>query len=453
MDDSFNDGVSLESLRVTDHSEVEVAQLAVRRGQQVSRMRICVEEARVEDLPQAALHEGLDERIAVDPLRGQLLLVHEAGALDPLHGQHLGRRVVWVHTRDEDIRETSVELRKPRGVRRLCAVVDLSEDELPEVVDHADQVDVAIQRLQRIGDHARVPTQDEQVQLDDVFTVGPLDLHGDQRSVRTQPGLVHLANTRRGHRPRLHELKHLLEVLTRLPLELLEGHRLREGWNLILQLLQLLQVQRGEQVGPGGQRLARLDDRGSEARQNVQELRGALRPASLLFARGQVGGDVGEEPRERHEQLHIPEQPPKRLLIQLLLGSIRVIRHLRLRHLKLQGADDVRRRRLLPREDQLRLQNVLEALARPAKAATAPICQQVFRRGGDAPREAGDPRSAYSGRAEGTAALDLQRHPRQNQRQRASALHLALLRGPALRSRRLCGRLELDERSNPASSA
>ena len=53
----LDDGVALVSLHIGHHAEVQITELALGRGQQVTRVGIRVEEAVLEHLAEGALHE------------------------------------------------------------------------------------------------------------------------------------------------------------------------------------------------------------------------------------------------------------------------------------------------------------------------------------------------------------------------------------------------------------
>eukprot|EP00955_Chlamydomonas_euryale_P053841 355626-Chlamydomonas_euryale.AAC.2 len=100
---------------------LEVHQVSALRREQVSRVRVCVEEAMVEQLPQRALDAHIDKVDDRQPGRRHCCFVGQLHALDPLHAEHTPAREVPVDARRTHTRHVGVELRKPLAVPALHA--------------------------------------------------------------------------------------------------------------------------------------------------------------------------------------------------------------------------------------------------------------------------------------------------------------------------------------------
>lgn len=220
-----------------------------------------MEEPVLEHLSERALDEPIHQLGRVGTVGLELALVHQAGAIHPLQGQDLARGELGVDARHEDVRESPVELHEALGVGGLGRVVDFPVNKLPEVVDHRDDVDVALQHAQNPVDQASIPAKDVQIHGDNFLAARPLNLHRNRLASRAQCCLVDLADGGCRDRVFLQQLEDLVERDAQLRLHHLEGLLVRKGRQAVLQLLELLQVLGGKEVWARRQGLSCLDDR------------------------------------------------------------------------------------------------------------------------------------------------------------------------------------------------
>jgi hypothetical protein len=142
----LQDAVALVSHHLAHHTEVEVHELAVGGGQQVSAVRVGVEEALFQHLLEGALDHGAHElRLDVLAQEGG----REALPIDPLHYQQLALAVAPVDARHVHRRVVPVQIGKTLGIPGLLQIVYLLVDELSKLLHNGAQVDVPSQQLPR----------------------------------------------------------------------------------------------------------------------------------------------------------------------------------------------------------------------------------------------------------------------------------------------------------------
>jgi hypothetical protein len=146
VDHGLQDAVALVAHHLAHHPEVEVHELAVGGGQQVSAVRVGVEEALFQHLLEGALDHGAHElRLDVLAQEGG----REALPIDPLHYQQLALAVAPVDARHVHRRVVPVQIGKTLGIPGLLQIVYLLVDELSELLHDRAQVDVPSQQLPR----------------------------------------------------------------------------------------------------------------------------------------------------------------------------------------------------------------------------------------------------------------------------------------------------------------
>mmetsp|Transcript_66014 Transcript_66014/g.148981 ORF Transcript_66014/g.148981 Transcript_66014/m.148981 type:complete len:254 (+) Transcript_66014:1077-1838(+) len=250
MHHRFDYRVPLECFDVRHHTKVEVAELALTRRQQITRMGVRMEETVVEHLPEAALDQDIDEFRGLPPADfPDRCRVDQAHAFDPLHGQNSRAAQVRVDFGDVNVGYLCVKVAEKLCVGGLGGVVDLAIDELAEIVDHAHQVDLSAQLLEQPRQQPGVPAHDVQVDRDDLFAAGPLDLDRHQIAIGDESAFEDLADGGRSDGLRLYELEDLVEGHAQLLADYLEGRLLGEGRKPVLKSLQFDQVLLGEEVG------------------------------------------------------------------------------------------------------------------------------------------------------------------------------------------------------------
>ena len=246
-------------------------------------MRVGVEEA----VPEDHLHPGVGDpvrQLAARVHRRQLeLQIGELHALEVLERQHPHAGVVPVDPGHDDgvrVREVAPER---VGVPRLELVVELLPDEARELVDEVVDVD-EVERADALPDQAGGLVEEGKVVLDLTRRVRPLHLDDHLVAVREHRP-VHLAD-RRGCDRRLSELdERLLERQAEFAFDDLPHLRERERAHVVLQPAQLGDDVRRDDVGPGREQLAELDERRPELVEHLAQVPPALRAGGRLGAR------------------------------------------------------------------------------------------------------------------------------------------------------------------------
>ena len=268
---------------LADEAEVDEADPAAVEHEHVRRMRVGVEEA----VPEDHLHPGVGDPVGqlaagVDRRRLELE-IGELHALEVLERQHPHAGVVPVDLGHDDgvrVREVAPER---VGVPRLELVVELLADEARELVDEVVDVD-EVERADALPDQAGGLVEEGEVVLDLTRRVRPLHLDDDLVAVR-QHRPVHLAD-RRGCDRRLAELdERLLERQAELALDDLAHLRERERAHVVLEPAQLGDDVRRDDVGPGREQLAELDERRAELVEHLPQVPPALRAGGRFGAR------------------------------------------------------------------------------------------------------------------------------------------------------------------------
>src|SRR6185312_1053786 len=108
-----------------------------------------------------------------------------------------------------------------------------------------------------------------------------------------QAGRMHLRDGGRRERNLIESLEYLAERASVSVLDNRTSHVPRKGWDLILELCELIGDIGGQQVAPRGDRLAELHENRAELRQREPQARGPARPSAAHAP------DTG---REQHEQ-------------------------------------------------------------------------------------------------------------------------------------------------------
>ncbi len=157
---------------------------------------------------------------------------------------------------------------------RFELVVELLADEARELVDEVVDVD-EVERTHALPDQARGLVEEGEVVLDLARRVRTLHLDDDRVAVR-QDRTVHLAD-RRGRDRRLAELQErLLEREAQLVLDDLAHLGEGERRHVVLEPAQLGDDVRRDDVGPGREQLAELDERRTELVEHLPQVAPAL---------------------------------------------------------------------------------------------------------------------------------------------------------------------------------
>lgn len=229
-----------------------------------------------------------------------------------------------MHLGHVDVRLPAVELRELLGVARLLEVVDLLVDELAKLLDDRLQVNVTPQQRNGLRQQSGELPQDVDVERDALLQVRALHLDGNCLAALEEP-LVHLTY-RRGRDGRgVHAVEHVFYPLAQLRLD--DGERLgvAERLHAVLQLDQLAEILRREQVRAARQRLPSLDEGRPERRDELHELARALRAHRLLAPAEHVEDHAPEEERDGHGDLEVAPPDLEDAPLKVFLGGEDVV--------------------------------------------------------------------------------------------------------------------------------
>mmetsp|Transcript_26791 Transcript_26791/g.56941 ORF Transcript_26791/g.56941 Transcript_26791/m.56941 type:complete len:369 (-) Transcript_26791:53-1159(-) len=309
-------------------AEVDVRDAAVRQREDVSRVRVPVKEAKLQELPEARHDPRSDKGVDVQvPLDGGR--VGAPNAVDPLHGDDLVARELRVHPGDLHKPVATKIVVKVLDVPRLLVVVQLFEHLLPEFVD--DELGVAAEVAARVVvQEARQPAEEHQVALDGGQHPGPLHLDRHLLIRRPQRRAIHLSERRRRHGLARYLAVDVADPRAEVLLDDVEGLLVRERRHVVLQRAELLHVVGPNNVRPVRQDLPRLDERGPEVRERLPQLRGAraahrlLRGLALELVQLEAGEELAEtegDVEAAHRQLqrvHGVAKPPPHELVRVV---------------------------------------------------------------------------------------------------------------------------------------
>ena len=270
-------------------------------------MRVAVEEAVPEDHRHPGLGDQVREPAALLERPGVELEIAELDAVEILERQHTLARVAPVGARHGDVRMAGEVAVERVGVAPLLAVVELLADRARELVDDLARVD-EVERPHPLAHEPRRLLEQLDVALDLARRVRSLHLDGDPAAVR-QHRTMHLAD-RCGRQRLLVELEE--EPLDRLA-ELLADHPLdigeRERADVVLEPAQLGDDVRRDDVGPGREQLAELDEGRAELVEHLPQMTAAHGRRSRRGRRGPALVEQEPEP-VAHRDLGDLAQPP-----------------------------------------------------------------------------------------------------------------------------------------------
>ena len=231
---------------------------------------IAVEMAVAEDHLEPRLGDQDREAAAlVHRCRGEVE-VGELDPLEPLERQHSAARVRAVHLGDEHSRVRREVLAEDPGGAGLDPVVELAPDRPRELVDDRDRVD-EVQLVDAALHDARNLIEQRKVALDLPGRARALHLDGDLAAAG-QLGEVYLADRRRCHRYRVERREQLLDRGPQVLLDHALDVGVRERPNGILELAQLRDDLGRDDVGPGREELAELDEGGAELVEHLAQV-------------------------------------------------------------------------------------------------------------------------------------------------------------------------------------
>mmetsp|Transcript_20632 Transcript_20632/g.64632 ORF Transcript_20632/g.64632 Transcript_20632/m.64632 type:complete len:571 (-) Transcript_20632:606-2318(-) len=233
--DRLNHAVLLVIGHLRHQPKVEDDQLPVRRAEHVARVRVGVEEARVEKLGQVRDHAQVDELADVVCRRlRELLPIH------PLGGVHASGGELRVVGRDLDAGEAAHVAGDADPVLALENVIQLTVEVGRELVEERHDVD-ALGRLGRqFAQELAGGAGEVQVERHRLKHKRPLHLDCNLVPALAQRRLVHLAERRSGDRLGRDGGEELGDVLhAQLVADALHRNRRLEGRHLVAELLQL----------------------------------------------------------------------------------------------------------------------------------------------------------------------------------------------------------------------
>ncbi len=245
-----------------DDAEVE-RDVAVEVGafttdQDVARMHVGMKEAMAEHLREEDLDAFARQLLQVDAGLAHLVHASDRNAVHALHRQHVhgaGTPVHLGHPQQTRVGEIAAQL---IGVGALADQVELVVQVMVELVDHLQRPQPAgVGR--HPGQQRAEGAQQRQVALDDVGHAGTqhLDRH---RAAVVQTREVDLGDRRRGDRRGVELGIDLGDPAAEATLDLRDGVLPRKWRHPVLQQCELVGDVDGDQVAPGREHLAELDE-------------------------------------------------------------------------------------------------------------------------------------------------------------------------------------------------
>ena len=288
-------------------------------------MGIGVEIAELEQLLQPGDHPGADQGRRIQVVRLQFAAALQLGAVDPAGGEHPPTAEGPHHGGHGHLGMVREQAGEAFGVVGLAPVVDLLEQGEAELVDDRPQPEAEVQGQEGSRQH-RQRADDDQITAQDQGQPRPLHLHRHPVAVR-EPGPVDLPQAGGGHRIVGELLEQLVGGGAQLLLDQRQGDRMGERGQIVLKPGQLLQPVAPDQVGPGGEGLAHLDEAGTQVAQGAQD--GAGQPlldplvgAAPLDRQAQDQTRQSPQDHDQAAQQHPgPQQQPAQIGVGVVAGD------------------------------------------------------------------------------------------------------------------------------------
>src|SRR5687767_11520091 len=209
---------------------------------------------------------------------------------------------------DVHVRPVLEALAEPFRFPTLGGVIHLLVDGVVKFAQHSGPVGVLVELWKSLGE-VRYLFEDLKIALNGRFEVGPLHLYR-HLFTRMKPCTVDLAKRSRGDRLEFELLVYVVDLAAEFLLDSREGHLVREGRDIVLQLAEGDDERKRQEVCPRPHRLADLNERGAELDQFI------FKPDSLLLlVRLAVGFTADEEPAKDEKKL---VEEPKPYAVQFL---------------------------------------------------------------------------------------------------------------------------------------
>ena len=264
-------GQEIAGLLVEPAHDAEIdrddAALGVHEG--VARMHVGMEEA----VPEHLIEEGggglAQDFRGVQPHFLQRFQIVDPGAAHPLDGHDPRGGPAPVHGRDPEARIVGKIIGQLGRGGGLHAEVHFHLDGFGEQFDHLDRLQAADPGpvlFQQLGD----PEEQVEVAGEPFLDIGPQDLDGDVLALGGN-GEMHLGDGGGGDRFFLEAAEHLADGAFQLFFQHALGDGGGEGLQAVLQLRKVMRLFLADQVRPGGQRLAELDEAGAEGAERCRQ--------------------------------------------------------------------------------------------------------------------------------------------------------------------------------------
>ena len=263
-----------------DDAEIErdVAALAFAFGddKDVAGMHVGVEEAVAEDLGEKDLDTGAGQARNVHAFFTQRVDLRNHRAVHAFHDHHAGGAPVPVHFGQDQQVGTLEVAPQLRAVGRLAHQVQLVVQVFVELGDYLARLEPPAIRpdgFQQVGGNL----QQGDVMLDHGQDAGAQDLHRDFAAavLLVQYREMHLGYRGRGHRLALEPGEDLVHRFAVSLLQFGDGQVRRKRRHAVLQLRQFVGDIQRQQVTPGRQQLAELDENRSQIFQRLAQAHGA----------------------------------------------------------------------------------------------------------------------------------------------------------------------------------
>ena len=241
----------------TGHATVDEAQPSIGEQKQIARVRVGVEEADLQHLPQHGEGARSHEVLALLVAQIRLAPVREQNALDLFEAEHAFASGLPIDQREPRLFALFDVGAKEIGVATFVFEIEFETDRSRELLDNRFGVERKIRRVP--GDPLGDGLQNVDVGVDSSIDAGSQNLEYDGLVALSQHGAMCLSHGGSGHGfliDREEQFVQVAEVFLKLGLDL----RPRDRGHIGLEFLELRDVVRRQQVGAGAENLTEFDE-------------------------------------------------------------------------------------------------------------------------------------------------------------------------------------------------
>ena len=261
-DSEIRQEVQVARRQRADHAEIDHRDYVARHDEDVAGVRVGVEESVPQNHRQQHVGSVDGDPVRVEPGRPQRGRIVGSDAPDTFHHEQSFRAVSAVYQRNMHGRVVLEHRLEPVNVRGFERVVELLEDRCRKLVDQSDDIH-GRQLGIALGEAACQMFEQVDVELDLVLDIRTPDLD-DHFVSRAESPLVDLPDRRSGQRRRVELGEYFVDRGAQLFLDQRKRVVVVERQRARLQFLEFDAEFLGDHVGPVGQYLAELDERGAQ---------------------------------------------------------------------------------------------------------------------------------------------------------------------------------------------